>query len=125
MEERSLCKSCFHNYANQMLEIIWVIKLPKQTISLQFFESVSSANFTWFILEYLDPYTIVFFVLSEILSRPSIISVKNEFCKTYHTASKMFSLIIQKRSATTGGVLLKKGILDNLAKNCRPLQYTS
>ena len=91
-----------------MLEIIWVINLPKQTISLQFFESVSSTDFTWSILEYLYPYTIVFFVLSETISGPSSISVKNEFCKTYHTASKMFSLIIQKRSATTGGVLLKK-----------------
>ena len=28
----------------------------KQTISLQIFQRMSSKNFTWFILEYLDPY---------------------------------------------------------------------
>ena len=30
--------------------------MPKQTISFQIFERLSSTNFTWSILEYLDPF---------------------------------------------------------------------
>ena len=39
------------------LKILNRYRLPKLTILLQILKRLSSTNFTWFILEYLDPYT--------------------------------------------------------------------
>ena len=50
MNQVKLWKTVFKNF-----KVIWSA-LPKQTISLQSFKRLSSMNFTWSILEYLEPY---------------------------------------------------------------------
>ena len=54
----------------QTLQNLKSYGLPKQTISLQIFKRLSSTNFTWSILEYLDPCVLSRFLkcLSDLIS---------------------------------------------------------